>query len=175
MRAHLRLRLSEPVAVHVEHVVVHPTTRPRLIALGGQRRRIGLKAASSAIAIDETLASVWILQRQNNHDGFFEHLGNTRVAARRQQVVRRQQRCIRCSGFVAVDGVREPHDGRHRLDDRSTFTLTKTPRISELTHGVLDLIETRDVFLAADHTVNELAPFPALTVLEGAHALRGRR
>jgi len=39
--AGLRLRLREPVSVHVEEVVVRTAARPRLVVLGGKRLGVG--------------------------------------------------------------------------------------------------------------------------------------
>ena len=108
----LRLRLREPVAVHVEQVVVRSPARPRLVVLGAHAIAVGHGRASQLVLEEEARAAVRVLERVDEHDRLAKNRVDHRVAARGQQVVRLGQRGVRRRDLVAVDGVHQP--GHHR-------------------------------------------------------------
>ena len=80
----LGLGLEEPVAVHVEEVMVVPPGRPPLDPLGGERLGIGGDAPVLAVEVDEPIAAVGVLHRVDDHDDLVEQrLGSARRSASR--------------------------------------------------------------------------------------------
>ena len=80
----LDLGLEKPVAVHVEEVMVVPAARPPLNPFGRQRLGIGGDAPVLSMEIDESIATVGVLHRVEDHDNLLEHLaGSARRSASR--------------------------------------------------------------------------------------------
>ena len=93
--ARLRLGPRDPVAVHVEQVVVGAATGPRLIALRGQAIAIGHGRAARLVLEDEARAPVGVLERVDEHQRVARDLVGHRIVDRGQQVIRLGERRIR--------------------------------------------------------------------------------
>ena len=111
-----RLGLGEPVAVHVEEVVVRPATRPPLVVLRRRGLRVGRSAAAEAVGGQKPGSPVGVLQGVDEHEGLAPHEVRSRVLLRGQEVVGQGQGRVRGRDLVAVDAVHEPHHGRHLAD-----------------------------------------------------------
>ena len=67
------LRLREPVAVHVEQVMVDAPARPRLVVLGAVGRRIGRGGPSQQVLEHEPRAAVGVLHGIDQHQRVARH------------------------------------------------------------------------------------------------------
>ena len=126
--ARFRLRLREPVAVHVEQVVVRAAARPRLVVLGVVRRRIRARGAALQVLEDEPRAAVRVLHRIDQHERLAQHRVDVGIALRRQQVIGLEQRRIGRRDLVAVHAVRQPRHDRQLLDEPLGVAAATAPR-----------------------------------------------
>ena len=85
--AALRLRLREPVAVHVEEVVIRSAARPWLVVLGCRRVRIAAGAGAEQILEDEARPPVGVLHRIDDDDRVPQDGLDVCVVARGKQVI----------------------------------------------------------------------------------------
>ena len=107
-RSGLGLSHAEPIAVHVEHRVIGAATRPRLAVLGGLRSRIRKATACATRVEHETIATIGVLQRIDQHHTFVEHLRYDVIVGRREQVVEHIECCIGARRLITVHTVCEP-------------------------------------------------------------------
>ncbi len=108
--AALGLRLREPVAVHVEEVVIGAAAGPRLVVLGAVGHGVRRGRLALQVLEDETRAPVRVLHRVDQHQRVAQHGVDAFVALRRQQVIRLHHRGLGRGDLVAVHAVGQPHD-----------------------------------------------------------------
>ena len=172
--ARLWLRLREPVAVHVEQVVIRPPARPGFVVLRVVGRRVGRGRLALQVLEDEAGAAVGILHRVDEHQRVAQHRVHAGVAARRQQMVGLEQRRIARADLVAVHAVHEPHHHRRRRHEAGGLSRCESSRIGQPLDVGLHLVELRETFGTADDEEPQRAALPGSGVLGESRAV-GRR
>ena len=173
--ARLGLRCGEPVAVHVEEVVVPAAARPRLVVLGGSGLGVGAGRTAQGVRGQEARAAVRVLERVDEHDRLATHEVGAGVVLRGEQVMGQRERRIRGRDLVAVDGVEQPHDGRQLANEAVGLGGRHRARVGERAQLPLDGLEPRETLRAAQ---DQHAQGPALLaprVLDDARAIGCRR
>ena len=123
--ARLRLRLREPVAVHVEQVVVRAAAGPRLVVFRGKRVRVGDAAAwPMQVVDDEARAPVRVLHRIDHDDRIAAGwLARRRRSARRagDRLPRAPRRTTKSRCRARRASARSPPEARARADRASAW------------------------------------------------------
>ena len=159
------LRLREPVAVHVEQIVVRPSARPRLVVLGVVGCGVGVGGLTLQILEDEPRAPVGILHRIDQHERVLEHRIHAGVTTGGQQVIRLEQRGIARADLVPVHAVHEPHHDRCRGHEAVGLGWREPTWIGQAFDVGLHLVELRDAFGAAYHEQPQRAALPGHGIL----------
>ncbi len=168
----LGLRLGEPVAVHIEEIVVRAPTRPWLVVLGVVRGGVGSHGARLQVLEQEAGATVGILHRIDQYQRVAQHEIHVGVPLRGEQVIRLLQRGIRRRDLVAVHPVGEPDHGGQVAHQPLRIRRREVARVGEALQIGLDLIELRDPLGAADDHEPERTAFPRPGVFAQACARR---
>ena len=164
LAAGLGLREGEPVAIEVEHVVVHPPARPRLVMLGRLPVGIGCDAGGGEEIVHEARPPVGVLHRVDDHDGAGHDLGGTRIVLRGEQVIGSHQRGVGRGDLVAVDAIGEPcHGHRHAVAGSSC---------SDCRHISANRVDLRHVGGGRKHQIVKRTAFPAHRILHEPRAIR---
>ena len=166
--AGLGLGLGEPVAIHVEQVVVRAPARPRLVVLRVVGGGIGHRRAALQVLEHEPGPAVGVLHRIDEHEGLAEHGLHVGVALGGQQVIRLHQGRVRRGDLVAVDAVSQPDDDRGGLDQAGLVGRRHTARIGQLLQVRLHLLEAGDALRTADDHQPQGPAFPGAGVFEQA-------
>ena len=171
----LRLGKGEPVAVHVEQVVVRAAAGPGLVALRGHRVGVGHGGAADVVLGEEPCAAVWVLERIDEDDGLAEDRVDRGIALGGEEMVGLGEGGVRRRDLVAVNGVDQPrHDGQIANETLRVSRPERT-RIGQASQIRLDRVQPRDAFRRRDDHGVQRAAFPGTRVLEEARALGGGR
>ena len=173
--ATLRLRLREPVTIQVEEVVIAPPSRPWLIVLGRQGEGIRHRGSCAARPLRHAGPAIRILERIDQHDRVLEDRVHARIVARRQQVVRLEQRRAARRDLVAMHAVQQRHDNRCPGDEVVDVRTRKAPRICQAAEVLLDAVERRDAGRCGNGEQLQGPPFPRPAVLDQSRASGGRQ
>jgi hypothetical protein len=170
----LGLGLREPVAVHVEQVMVRPPAGPPLVVLGGNRIGIGRCRGAQQVVGDETGTAVRVLHRIDHDDRVATHQIDIAVALRRQQVIRHGERGVRRGDLVAMDAVHQPGHHREPLRQPVGVAAGQAARIREPPQVRFHLIERGDSLGRRDHEEPQRAALPRPGVLRQPRTIRRR-
>ena len=88
--ARFGLRQDEPVAIHVEQVMVGASARPGFVVLRGQPIDVRQQSLSHFEVMNEAITAVRVLHRVNDYDRVIENVVNAIITARGKQVIGRQ-------------------------------------------------------------------------------------
>jgi hypothetical protein len=114
--ARLGLRLREPVAVHVEEVVIGSPARPRLVVLGAEPFAVGRRRATELVLEEEASPAIGIFERVDEDDRLAKDRVDHRVAAGGEQVICLGEGGVGRGDLVAVNGMHEPGDDGKRVE-----------------------------------------------------------
>ena len=139
-----RLGLREPVAVHVEQVVIRPAAGPRLVVFGAEAIAVGRGGASKLVLEKKPRTAVRVLERIDQHDRLAEDRVDHRIPTGRQQVVGLGKRGVRRRDLVAVDGVHQPSHHRQLTRQPRLIGARQRARVGQALEIRLDLVEAAD-------------------------------
>ncbi|MNE49246.1 hypothetical protein D3C80_1437500 [compost metagenome] len=145
----LRLGLDEPVAVQVEQIVVETARRPRLGPFGRQGVAVGLRPQTRLEAVDEALAPVGVLGRDEDHHDVLQpplRLGVGGVG----QAPGGGHGGVGGADLIAVDGIGHPDHGRSVVDEGAGLLGRGSARIGQGVGRRLDRLQPGDVARRAD-------------------------
>ena len=161
---------GDPVAVHVEEVMVGATAGPGFGVFSGERVGVGLQAFALFEALDEAVAPVGILHGIYDDEVFGEDGGHEFVIAGGEEVVGGHDAGVSGGDLIAVHAVRQPDDDGQGGDGGAGGGIGGPAGVCEAGDAVFDLGEAGDVGLGADDGVDELAAFPGFAVFDELHA-----
>jgi hypothetical protein len=149
------LRLREPVAVHVEQVVIAATRRPQSPVRHRLVVRIGHLAGQRLQLAEVALPPVRVHERIDMDDHLVAQGAGRIIRARGEQVCHLHGR-VGARELVAVDAVGEPRHARHPGDDPvGLLRVGQPPGIGQLRVVGLDLVDPVVVVGAGDRQVVE--------------------
>ncbi len=103
-----RLGHREPIAVHVEQIVVVAPARPGLVMLGSIAVALRFHAERGLERVDEPVPPVGVLARIDDDNHIVQNGLDQRIILRSQQVVGQEQRTVAGRDLVSMDIVGEP-------------------------------------------------------------------
>ncbi|MNY09303.1 hypothetical protein D3C86_1422130 [compost metagenome] len=168
-----RLGLDEPVAVQVEQVVVIAARRPGLGPFRRQRVGVGLGAQTGLEAVDEAVAPVGVLGRDEDDHGVLHPALRLGVGGV-HQAARGGHGGVGGADLVAVHRIGHPDDDRGVVDEGAGLIRRGAARIAQRPRRGLDLIQPGDVGGRADGGPEQGAAFPGRAIVAHDHAV-GRR
>ena len=144
--------------------MIRATARPGLIVFC--RNPVGIRHQSfrTGEVLQETIASIRILHRVDDHNGIVQDLRCPCITTRSQQVVGGQHRGVGRGNLVAVHAIRQPGNGRLVSNDLLGFGPRGHARVRDALHACLDVVDTRHVVSRGDDGVDEVTTLPGRCV-----------
>ena len=164
------LGLDEPVAVQVEQIMVVAAAGPGLVPLGRGGVGIGQGAAARGEAVEETLAPVRVLGRDEDDDGVGQPGLGGRVG---QQATGGLHGGVGGADLIAVDRIGHPDQDRLIRDQGGGLLGRGAARIGQGAGVGLDLVQPGDVGGRADGGPEQGAALPTRRIVADGDLVGG--